>query len=41
MVPTVDRGVLPAVFCSMAIVGAIPEMLSASGFFRSPKNLRA
>ena len=36
MVPTVDRGLLPVVFCSMAMIGLSPEMLSTAGFSRIP-----
>ena len=38
MVPTVERGLFPVVFCSMAIMGLSPVMLSTSGFSRIPMN---
>ena len=37
MVPTVDRGLLEVVFCSMAITGESPSILSTSGRSRLPK----
>ena len=36
MVPTVERGLFPVVFCSMAIIGLRPVMDSTSGFSRMP-----
>ena len=36
MVPTVERGLLPVVFCSMAMTGLRPSMLSTWGFSRMP-----
>ena len=36
MVPTVERGLLPVVFCSMAMMGLRPSMLSTSGFSSMP-----
>ncbi len=36
MVPTVLRGFLPVVFCSMAMMGLSPSMLSTSGFSKMP-----
>ena len=41
MVPTVERGLLPAVFCSIEIAGESPSMASTSGFSISPRNWRA
>ena len=41
MVPTVDLGLLPVVFCSMAMMGLSPVMLSTSGFSRMPMNCLA
>ena len=32
MVPTVERGLLPVVFCSMEITGERPKTKSTSGF---------
>jgi hypothetical protein len=40
-VPTVDRGLWPAVFCSMAIAGERPSIASTSGFSMRPRNWRA
>ncbi len=37
MVPTVDRGLFEVVFCSMAITGESPSILSTSGFQDSLK----
>jgi len=33
MVPTVERGLEEALFCSMEMVGVSPEILSYFGFF--------
>jgi hypothetical protein len=36
--PTVDRGLWPAVFCSIEIAGDSPSIASTSGFSISPRN---
>ena len=36
MVPTVERGLLPVVFCSIAMMGLKPSMLSTWGFSKMP-----
>ena len=41
MVPTVDRGDLLVVFCSIAITGDKPSILSTSGRSNPPKNCLA
>ena len=41
MVPTVERGFRPEVFCEMEIVGLKPSMESTSGFGIWPRNCRA
>ena len=41
VVPTVDLGFLEVVFCSIATTGDKPSILSTSGRFKSPINLRA
>ena len=41
MVPTVERGFLLAVFCSMEMVGDNPRMVSYLGFSICPMNWRA
>ena len=41
MVPTVDLGDLEVVFCSMAITGDSPSILSTSGRSKPPKNCLA
>ena len=41
MVPTVERGLLLVVFCSMAITGDNPSILSTSGRSNPPKNCLA
>ena len=38
MVPTVERGLLLVVFCSIAITGERPSILSTSGRSKPPKN---
>jgi hypothetical protein len=38
MVPTVDRGDLLVVFCSIAMTGDSPSILSTSGRSKLPKN---
>ena len=40
-VPTVDRGLCPAVFCSIEMAGDRPSMESTSGFSIKPRNCRA
>ena len=41
MVPTVDLGFFPEVFCSIAITGDNPLILSTSGLSKLPKNCLA
>jgi hypothetical protein len=41
MVPTVERGFVPVVFCSIEIVGERPRMWSYFGFSICPRNCRA
>jgi hypothetical protein len=41
IVPTVDRGLLAMVFCSMEITGDNPKMKSTSGFDTCATNLLA
>ena len=41
IVPTVDLGLLETVFCSIAITGLNPSILSTSGLSNPPKNWRA
>lgn len=41
IVPTVERGFLLTVFCSIAITGLNPEICSTSGLSRFPKNCLA
>jgi hypothetical protein len=41
IVPTVERGLLVAAFCSMAIVGESPRILSTFGRSSRPRNWRA
>ena len=36
IVPTVERGLFPVVFCSMAMIGLKPSMLSTWGFSSMP-----
>ena len=36
MVPTVERGLVPVVFCSIAMMGLSPSMLSTLGFSSIP-----
>jgi hypothetical protein len=36
IVPTVDRGLLPSVFCSMEMTGDSPNTKSTSGFDTCP-----
>ena len=38
MVPTVDRGLFEVVFCSIAITGERPSILSTSGRSIEPRN---
>jgi hypothetical protein len=40
-VPTVERGLCDAAFCSIAIAGERPSMRSTSGFSMSCRNWRA
>jgi hypothetical protein len=40
-VPTVERGFLEVVFCSMEIAGESPSIWSTSGFCIISKNCRA
>jgi hypothetical protein len=40
-VPTVERGLLPAFFCSIEMAGESPSMTSTSGFSIRPRNWRA
>jgi hypothetical protein len=41
MVPTVERGLRPVVFWSMAMAGDRPSMTSTSGLSSCPRNCRA
>jgi hypothetical protein len=41
MVPTVERGFAPVVFCSIEMVGDRPRMVSYRGFSIWPRNWRA
>ena len=41
MVPTVDRGLLLVVFCSIEMTGESPSILSTSGLSNPPKNCLA
>ena len=41
IVPTVERGLLLAAFCSIEIVGESPRMWSYFGFSIWPRNWRA
>ena len=41
IVPTVDLGFLFTVFCSIAITGLNPSILSTSGLFKLPINCLA
>ena len=41
IVPTVERGLLEAAFCSMEIVGDSPRIVSYLGFSICPRNWRA
>jgi hypothetical protein len=40
-VPTVERGLWLALFCSMEIAGDSPSIESTSGFSIKPRNCRA
>jgi hypothetical protein len=40
-VPTVERGLEPVVFCSMAMAGDRPSIRSTSGFSICSRNCRA
>jgi hypothetical protein len=40
-VPTVERGLWPADFCSMEMAGESPSIESTSGFSMRPRNCRA
>jgi hypothetical protein len=40
-VPTVERGLLLAAFCSMEMVGDSPRSVSYFGFSICPRNCRA
>src|SRR5215471_1624681 len=41
MVPTVERGLLEAAFCSIELVGESPRIVSYRGFSICPRNCRA
>ncbi len=41
MVPTVERGLLDTVFCSIDMTGLKPSILSTSGLSSQPKNCLA
>ena len=41
MVPTVERGFVPVVFCSIEMVGDSPRIVSYFGLSIWPRNCRA
>jgi len=41
IVPTVERGLWPALFCSIEMAGESPSIASTSGFSINPRNWRA
>ncbi len=41
MVPTVERGLFEAAFCSIEMVGERPRIVSYFGFSICPRNCRA